>query len=842
MGKRSSLTGSSQYDRIQKPGTLANNTNAVLQSQAFVSKLAFSMERKNSTENPLGIKMPDGIVETPHAILQNAINAHTIIATTDARGVIIDANERFCKVSGYSREELIGQDHRIVRSGYHPNSFFKAMWERITAGEIWKGRICNRAKSGKLYWVESTIFPLMGADNVPCGYLALRTDVSELVAEKERSGLLAATLDKEKLHAETLEQQMVAIFNYGPIGISWREMDADGVPGKNHVNKRFTEIIGLTEEEALNIENVRRCTHPDDWEQQQELTRALYAGEMDRFSFEKRYIHPNGKMVWGELTVTLLRNAAGKATHHFAMLEDITSRHVAEENLRQSESRWRTYLETASEILYALTPDLNYKFVSPAWTDKLGHPTDQVLGRSFFDFIHRDDVEACRDFIAAVLEGKPHVDYIEYRTQHHDGHWLWHATTGSAYSDRDKKTAFFGVARDINLRKQTEFQLKAALRQREELERIVNRSPAIIVLWRSENGAWPVEFVSHSIRQYGYEPEQFTSRELAFIDITHPDDRERVRMEMDAHELGQHNEYNQEYRIVTANGETRYVEDHTIVRRDERGRISHHEGMITDVTERKLAEDKSKAALAKELQVAREVQMHLLPTEFPVMQGLEADALVQSSLVLGGDYFDIIKVDRNHIGFAIADVSGKGTPAALMMSACRSSLRILARGELSPVKTLAKLNESLQDDMPPQMFITLFYGVYNIKTRELRYSRCGHEPPMIIRAGDIQPKFLSEGGFALGMVDSDLFSDGIGEGRVTLERGDLLVLYTDGINEASSTTGEEFGIERMVDLFIRYEGRSLKDMIRRLDRHLRQFSALSQTLDDRTLLLIRAID
>ena len=113
---------------------------------------------------------------------------------------------------------------------------------------------------------------------------------------------------------------------------------------------------------------------------------------------------------------------------------------------------------------------------------------------------------------------------------------------------------------------------------------------------------------------------------------------------------------------------------------------------------------------------------------------------------------------------------------------------------------------------------------------------------MILRAGDIQPKLLDQGGFALGMVDADLFAEAIEEGRVKLQTGDLMVLYTDGINEATSTAGEEFGIERMVDLFIRYEGRSLRDMIRRLDRHLRQFSTLSETLDDRTLLLVRAIE
>jgi sigma-B regulation protein RsbU (phosphoserine phosphatase) len=799
------------------------------------------MDSAANNASTFGIAMPDGIVDTPYKLLEDAINAHAIIACTDAAGIILYVNDRFCKVSGYSAGELIGQSHRVVRSGYHPDSFFKAMWESISSGKIWQGRICNRAKSGKLYWIESTIIPLLDADQKPCGYLALRTDVSNLVAEQKRGDLLAAHLDKEKVHTELLEQQMVAIFNHGVIGISWREMDEHGKPGKNHINRRFTEIIGLSEEEALDIENVRLRTHPEDWEKQRNLTRALYAGEMESYTLEKRYIHTDGKIVWGELTVTLLRDANGKVTHHFAMLEDISSRRVAEENLRQSEARWRTYLETASEILYALTPDLHYKFVSPAWTSKLGHPSDQVLGRSFFDFIHRDDIEKCREFIFAVLDKKPHADYIEYRTQHQNGHWLWHATTGSAYSDRNQNTAFFGVARDISLRKQTENQLKAALLQREELERIVNRSPAIIVLWRSENGAWPVEFVSHSIRQYGYEPEDFTSRKLAFMDITHADDRERVHLEMDAHELGQHEEYNQEYRIVTADGQTRYVEDHTIVRRNARGEISHHEGMITDVTERKRAEEESRMALAKEMQVAREVQMHLLPTQFPPMQGLEADALVQASLALGGDYFDIIEVDNNHIGIVIADVSGKGAPAALMMSACRASLRILAKGELSPIKTLTRLNASLQEDMPQQMYITLFYAVYHVNTKELRYCRCGHEPAMLLRAGDIQPQLLQEGGFALGMVEPELFASGIEEGRVKLAKGDLLVLYTDGINEACNTAGEEFGIERMVDLFIRHEGRPLNDMIRRLDRHLRQFSALSKTLDDRTLLLIRSI-
>lgn len=771
--------------------------------------------------------------------MRSAINHHTILAITDEAGTIIDVNQQFCEISGYTRAELIGENHRILKSGRHSRDFYSQLWSTISDNRTWNGTICNKHKNGHLYWEETTIFPLPGADNKPCGYLALRTDVSSLKQSEERNIRLVSDLHRSANDANLAQNQLLTLFKFAPIGISWRKVDDQGNPTTNHVNPRFTEIIGLTAEEALDIQNVRRITHPDDWAKQEKLTVALYAGEMDRFDLEKRYIHKDGRIVWGKLTVTLQRDDSGKVTHHFAMLEDVTSRHEAEENLRRSEARWRTYLETAGEILYALTPRLHFKFVSPAWSAKLGHPVAQVVGRDFFDFIHRDDYGHCRKFIDDVLANRPHPEYIEYRAQHQDGTWRWHATTGSSYRDRDDRPAFFGVARDISLRKQAQDELKASLERREELEQIINRSPTVVVLWRSDGDAWPVEFVSTSIEQFGYKPEQFTSHTLTFIDITHPDDRDRVLSEITAHALGEHIEYNQEYRIVGSNGQIYHVEDHTIVRKDETGRVSHHEGMITDVTERKAAEQRDKEASARELGVARDVQLHLLPSDFPKLPGMEIQALAQPSLALGGDYFDVFEIDNSHLGIVIADVSGKGAPAALMMAACRASLRLLARGQLSPKTVMCRLNQSLEEDMPPQMFITLFYGILNLKTKDLRYMRCGHEPPMILHKGAIKLELLRAGGLALGLTDSELFDESVEEGTVRLASGDLLVLYTDGINEAENACGEEFGLDRMVDHFVRYAGHPLDAIVKRLDRHLRQFSALSQTLDDRTLLLLR---
>ncbi len=759
------------------------------------------------------------------AWLRQAVDAHAIVALTDPAGVIRHVNDRLCEISGYKREELIGQTHRMLNSGYHDREFFEKMWATITGGDIWQGTICNRAKDGSLYWVESTIMPLLGLAGRPLGYLALRTDVTQLI-DTER-----------ELALKTKEMEL--LFDHSPIGLSWREVDAEGRPGFNHVNQRFCELIGLSSEEATDLTNVQRVTHPDDWEKQQTLTRELYQGKHDTFTLEKRYIHPGGRFVWGVLTVVVIRGKDGRVTHHFAMLEDITARHEAEEEMRRAESRWRTYIQTASEILYALTPEGRIKFVSQAWTTKLGHSVDEVIGMSFRDFVHPEDVERWDVFFRGTLASGGDGQGIEYRVRHLDGRWIWHASTGSAYTDRDKRRAYFGVGRDITIRRKAQQELSAALARLEEMARIIDRSPSVVVLWRAEGGSWPVEFVSASVRQFGYNPEDLTGRKLSFRDMTHPDDRERVGAEVEAHAAAGHQEYNQEYRIQCADGTVRWVDDHTIVRLDDAGRVTHHEGLITDITERKAAADRARMAQERELELAKDVQQHLLPSRFPDMARIELEVLSQPSLQLGGDYYDVMRVDHRHYGFVIADVSGKGAPAALMMAACRASLRLCAIGELSPAAVLHRVNRVLQPDMPPGMYITLFYCILNTDTLALRFCRAGHEAGLLLRAGGGSPELLGDGGMALGMAPPDLFEATLDEGRIVLGAGDLLALYTDGINEACNASGDEFGRDRLEDSLRRHQKDSLAEILRRVDRYLRQFCTLAPRHDDRALLLIR---
>jgi len=772
--------------------------------------------------------------------LHYATDAHSILAVTDAEGVIIDVNDQFCRISGYSREELIGQTHRIVRSQRHSDGFFAAMWQTITQGQLWHGTICNRKKNGREYWVETTILPLPDESGKPLGYLALRTDVTRLKEAEAEKVRLFEKITNQSSELKLAETQLTTFFDHAPIGISWREIDEEGRPGANHVNQRFCEIIGLNAEEALDIRNVMRVTHDEDRAVQEKLTDDIYKGKIDRFSLQKRYRHSDGSVVWATLTVAVLRDDQNRVTHHFAMLEDITSRHAAEDKLRRSEARWRSYLEHASEILYALTPQLEFKFLSPAWTAKLGYRVDECNGTRFLDYVHPEDQENCRQAIERVIQEKGTASGFEYRMRHQNGKWIWHASSGSHYFDRDGLSGFFGVGRDIQLRKDAQRELEKALKQREELERIVNRSPSVVVLWKAARNGWAVEFISASIQQFGFNPEDFTNGTIAYLDITHPDDRDRVRAEVKAHAQKGDNEYNQEYRIVCPQGRIRWIDDHTIVRRNEEGTVTHHEGVLTDITERKAAEELAKEAAERELRLASAVQQHLLPSISDESKPLEVESFSQPSLHLGGDYYDQFEVDADHRAFVIADVSGKGAPAALMMSACRTGLRLLARNEHSPARVVTRLNQALYPDMPPRMFITLFFCIINIRTLELRYCRAGHEPALLIHADNEELQMLDEGGMAIGMMEHAFFEESISEGSLILQQGDLLALYTDGINEACNAQNEEFGLERMAELLQRYKTSPLNHLLARLDRHLRQFCALSTVQDDKTLLVIRA--
>lgn len=204
--------------------------------------------------------------------------------------------------------------------------------------------------------------------------------------------------------------------------------------------------------------------------------------------------------------------------------------------------------------------------------------------------------------------------------------------------------------------------------------------------------------------------------------------------------------------------------------------------------------------LRRDLQIARDIQQRLLPDHCPQIPGFSIAARGTSALEVGGDYYDFFWVDEDHLGIVVADVSGKGVYAALVVAMIRSAFRTQAPGNPDVRDVLARVNAFISEDLRRDMFVTCVYGILEISTKRFSWARAGHEP-ILVAHPEREVDVLRPDGFALGVIGSPDFSDLLEVNTIELHSGDRLLLFTDGLTEAMNAHGEEFGMDRILKQF-----------------------------------------
>lgn len=659
---------------------------------------------------------------------------------------------------------------------------------------------------------------------------------AEAVAELRRTREAEIATLGETLQAEIAERRLTeaalrdsearfrVIFEKAGLGIGL--LDKEGRVRES--NQALAQMLGYSSQE-LRGKTLFELTHPEDKKISMRLFQELVAGKHTHYKLEKRFLRRDGSLLWARKMVSGVYGVRGELQFAIDMIEDITESKRAEMALVESEARFRHIADMAGEWIWEQDQDGRYLYSSAAVREILGYRPEEIIGKYYYELFIPENRERIAPIARQMIAQKAGFRNLINRYRHRDGHEVFTESSGvPILDDQGKVIKWRGVDRDITERKRFE----DALRLR---DRAIEASSVGIIITDALRPGNPIIYANPAfLRITGYALEEVLGKNPRILQGPDTDPgaiqeiRQAIREGRDCHLT---------LKNYRKDGTPFWNELLISPVRDESGQLTHFVGVQTDVTELRRVE-----AQHHEMEIARQIQLSLLPPAPLRADGILVAGLCLPATHVGGDYFDYFST-KDTVDLVIADVSGHSVGAAMIMAETRSTLKMgihwleeEADSTGKTAKTLATLNDILFEDLNrADLFITMFYAQYHPATCELTYANAGHNCPLLLHRGEKLE--LDAEGLILGVKKGVAFE----QKTLFLDRGDALLLYTDGVTEAQNKQGEFFGTSRLWELFLAHAHASPQEIIDAILRELEAFCQSKSFHDDISLVILKVI-
>jgi len=601
-----------------------------------------------------------------------------------------------------------------------------------------------------------------------------------------------------------------------------------------YINPKFIELTGFSKQELLGS-NPRifqsGYTSP---EQYQAMWESLT--KTGQWQGELKNRKKNGEIYWIKEKITAIRNNRNEITHYLSIEEDVTQNRQVKSALTESEARFSQMADMTGEWLWEQDPQGFYIYSSIAVKKILGYLPEEVLGKHYSELLALQDKQKHTKNTTSL---RPFYSLTNYY-QHKDGHQVITESTGLPIKNHaGKVTKWRGVDRDITAQKH----FQDALIESEKRTRLIIESAlnAIVII---DSYCIIDDWNHHAEKMFGWSHQEAIGRridELIIPTRLRPLFHKEIRKFLKTGKSKIINKRLESF-AIRRNGSEFPVEFSLSPLK--LGNAFIFSGFIHDITARRKAEQQIRQAqinlaiTQSEFKIAHQIQSTLLPSAPIHTSRFEITGLCLPADQVGGDYFDYFYREKKCLDFVIADVSGHSIGPALFMVETRSVIRAQLNKSASPAETLDMLNSVLFHDLDSaDYFITLFYCQYFPDHQQLLFANAGHPPPLIFRHGKKLCTQLDAEGLVLGVRKRVIFE----EKKLTLENGDLILLYTDGLTETENQHGDFFGIERVCHIISSQGEKSPKKIIDTLLYELKQFKNDEAFIDDITLMILKII-